>query len=71
MRKGWIFAIIFAVIILFMIGAIAGVYFYQREKVQDSNMLTTKLADKQNQIENSENKEVVSTAKSEIKISPN
>lgn len=71
MRKGWIFAIIFAVIILFMIGAIAGVYFYQREKVQDSNMLTTKLADKQNQIENSENKEVVSTAASEIKISPN
>src|SRR5690625_2643346 len=72
MKKGWIFAIIIAVIILFMVGVVLGVYFYQKEKVQDSNMLSTKLAEKeQTQTENTNNNEVVSTSVAEVKISPN
>lgn len=72
MRKGWIFAIIIAVVILFMIGVMAGVYFYQKEKVQDSNMLSTKLAEQgQSQIENNVDNEIVSTSATEVKISPN
>ena len=68
MRKSWIIMSAIAIILLFALGAMIGMYFYQKEKTQDSNMITTKLAEKeQDDIEN----KVVYTSTSEEKISPN
>ena len=68
MRRSWIIMSAIAIILLFALGVMIGIYFYQKEKTQDSNMITTKLAEKeQDDIEN----KVVYTSTSEEKISPN
>lgn len=68
MRRSWIIMSAIAIILLFALGVMIGIYFYQKEKTQDSNMVTTKLAEKeQDDIEN----KVVYTSTSEEKISPN
>lgn len=72
MRTGWKIAIVFGIMILFFIGVVAGVYFYQKEKTKDSNIGTKQLADLEQQEKNQiENDEAVSTSISETKLSPN
>lgn len=72
MRKGWIITIIIAIIILFAIGVIIGIYAYQKDKVHDSNMISRQLAEQeQSQTENSIGNDVVSTSVAEVKLSPN
>lgn len=68
MRTGWKIAIIIGIMLLFLIGVITGVYFYEKDKTKDSNIGTKQLANlEQNQIEN----EVISTSIAETKLSPN
>lgn len=72
MRKGWTIAFIIGVMILFGLGVMAGVYFYEKEKTKDSNMPTKQLASiEQSRDENQIENEVVSTGASETKLSPN
>ncbi|MCI9087612.1 MAG: hypothetical protein HFJ32_03550 [Clostridia bacterium] len=72
MRTGWKIVIAFGIMILFLIGVITGVYFYEKDKTKDSNIGTKQLADlKQNQNENQIENEVVSTSIAETKLSPN
>ncbi len=72
MRTGWKIAIAFGIMLLFLIGVITGVYFYEKDKTKDSNIGTKQLAhleqqENENQVEN----DVVSTSTSETKLSPN
>ena len=72
MRKGYIALIIIGTIILFGIGVFAGIYVYKQEKVNDSNKLSRQLALQETiQNENKAQNELVSTSKTDIKISPN
>lgn len=70
MRKGWIIVIILGIMILFCIGVMAGVYFYEKEKTKDSNMPTKQLASIE-QNEDKEENETISTSILETKASPN
>ncbi len=70
MRKGWIIVIILGIMILFCIGVMAGVYFYEKEKTKDSNMPTKQLASIE-QNEDKEENETISTSTLETKASPN
>ncbi|MCI9246309.1 MAG: hypothetical protein HFJ30_04195 [Clostridia bacterium] len=72
MRTGWKIAIAFGIMLLFLIGVITGVYFYEKDRIKDSNIGTKQLAhleqqENENQVEN----DVVSTSTSETKLSPN
>lgn len=72
MRKGWVIATIIGIMILFCIGVMAGVYFYEKEKTKDSNMPTKQLAELENNQEgNRSNNEAISTSTTENKVSPN
>lgn len=72
MRTGWKVAIILGIMILFFIGVITGVYFYEKDKTKDSNVGTRQLAElEQNQNENQMENETVSTGAAETKLSPN
>lgn len=72
MRKGWIVACVLGIIILFCIGVVAGVYFYEKEKTKDSNMPTRQLASEgKSQSENIIENEVVSTSMQETRASHN
>lgn len=73
MRKGCIITIIaVAIIILLAIGVIIGIYAYQKDKVQDSNILSKQLAEqKQGQTKNNMSNDIVSTSIAEVKLSPN
>ena len=70
MRKGWIIVIILGIMILFCIGVMAGVYFYEKEKTKDSNIPTKQLASIE-QNEDKEENETISTSTLETKASPN
>ena len=70
MRKGWIIVTILGIMILFCIGVMAGVYFYEKEKTKDSNMPTKQLASIE-QNEDKEENETISTSTLETKASPN
>lgn len=56
--------------ILFFIGVMTGVYFYEKDKSKDSNIGTKQLADLEQNKDQEEN-EAVSTSTSETKLSPN
>ncbi len=70
MRKGWIFALVFAIIILFALGIFIGVYTYQRGKIQDSIKINKQLA-LQDEDQNDESNQMILTSSIEEKTSPN
>lgn len=72
MRTGWKIVIVIGIMILFFIGVVTGVYFYEKEKTKDSNTGTKQLANlEQNQMENQLDKEAISTSTTEERVSPN
>lgn len=70
MRTTWKIIIAFGIMILFFIGVMTGVYFYEKDKSKDSNIGTKQLADLEQNKDQEEN-EAVSTSTSETKLSPN
>lgn len=70
MRIGWKIAIILSIMILFFIGVMTGVYFYEKEKTKDSNIPTKQLAELEKD-ENRSDNETISTSTTEMKTSPN
>lgn len=70
MRTTWKIMIAFGIMILFFIGVMTGVYFYEKDKSKDSNIGTKQLADLEQNKDQEEN-EAVSTSTSETKLSPN
>lgn len=72
MRKGWIIALVIAMIVLFGIGVSIGVYTSKKEKTQDSNRLNKQLAS-QAIDQNGEDilNETISTSSTEEKTSHN
>lgn len=72
MRTGWKIAMVIGIMILFFIGVMTGVYFYEKDKTKDSNVGTKQLATvEKKENENHIRAEVVTTSTSEIKLSPN
>lgn len=69
MRKWWLIAIV--IIILFMVGVVAGFYVYQKNNTQDSNMQDYKQLAVEEQIHNEELENLITTSSSEKTISPN
>ncbi len=70
MRTTWKIMMAFGIMILFFIGVMTGVYFYEKDKSKDSNIGTKQLADLEQNKDQEEN-EAVSTSTSETKLSPN
>lgn len=70
MRTTWKIMIAFGIMILFFIGVMTGVYFYEKDKSKDSNIGTKQLADLEQNKDQEEN-EAVSASTSETKLSPN
>ncbi len=72
MRTGWKIVMVIGIMLLFLIGVITGVYFYEKDKTKDSNIGTKQLANlEQNQNEKQIENEVISTSIAETKLSPN
>ena len=72
MRTGWKIVMAIGIMLLFLIGVITGVYFYEKDKTKDSNIGTKQLANlEQNQNEKQIENEVISTSIAETKLSPN
>lgn len=72
MRTGWKIVMAIGIMLLFLIGVITGVYFYEKDKTKDSNIGTKQLANlEQNKNEKQIENEVISTSIAETKLSPN
>lgn len=67
MRKGWIIAIIIALLI---IGILSGIYYYNNKQTQDSNTNNKQLAI-ENIINNEEKENIVFTSSTPKRVSPN
>ncbi len=70
MRKAWIIGII--AVILLILGIVAGIWSYQQNNAQDSNIISnTQLAKEEKQQNNEAKENLLSTSAIEEKVSPN
>lgn len=70
MRKAWIIGILVAILLL--IGIIAGIWVYQKDNAQDSNIISNTQLAKEEEQKNREVKEnSLSTSATQEKVSPN